>query len=133
MRRKLSRYIRSRRLMAGLAALLFVSDLVITMMASNAGWFEANAAKSMSLSSMRARAEAIVNYEWTPSHDMATWNGSVYEGSTVFKAGKKVKGMPFTLFTSEVVKWGMVTLSKYKTVASSNYSVTRACKSKICR
>ena len=116
--------------MAGLAALLFVSDLVITMMASNAGWFEANAAKSMSLSSMRARAEAIVNYEWTPSHDMATWNGSVYEGSTVFKAGKKVKGMPFTLFTSEVVKWGMVTLSKYKTVASSNYSVTRACKSK---
>ena len=61
MRRKLSRYIRSRRLMAGLAALLFVSDLVITMMASNAGWFEANAAKSMSLSSLLVFATLLLH------------------------------------------------------------------------
>ena len=130
MKRKLSRYIRNRRLMAGLAATLFALDLVITMIASTDGWIQADAAQSMSLSSMRARAEAIVNYEWVPSRDITVWNKAYYEGSNVFKAGKKVKGVPFTLFTSEVVKRSLVTLSEYKNLASSNYSTTAICKSR---
>ena len=116
--------------MAALAALLFASDIVITMMASSGVWFNANAAATGSLASMRIRAEAIINYEWTPSRDIRTWNNSYYKGATVFYAGKPVKGMPFTLFTSEVVKKSLLTLSEYKSVASSNYSATANCKSK---
>ncbi|MBQ8944764.1 MAG: hypothetical protein IJ050_09770, partial [Clostridia bacterium] len=84
---------------------------------------------STSLDEMRVRAEAIVNYTWTPSQDIATWNGNKYNGKTYFPAGVPVKGIPYTLFTSEVVNWSLRSLSEYKEVASSNYSATKYCRS----
>ncbi len=81
------------------------------------------------LSAMRARAEAIVNYTWTPSSDIATWNNNPYNGKYIFPAGSTVKGMPYTLFTSEVVPWGLCSLEEYKAVASINYSATAYCTS----
>ena len=119
--------IKNRRLMAALAALLFVSDMVITMLASDTGWFDANAAITVSFADMKRRAEAIVNYEWVPTNNMATWNNSVYNGSKVFYAGKTVRGMPFSLFTTEVCKRSLLTLNEYKEVASRNYSTTAKC------
>lgn len=90
--------------MAFLTAFLFAFDLVITMMARSGNRFVANAAvEASSLASMRARAEEIINYTWIPSRDIKTWNGNKYNGSSVFKKGQPVKGMPFCLFTTEVV------------------------------
>ena len=129
MKRKLSKLIKSRRLMAALAALLFASDMVITMMATNTELFDAKAAITVSLADMKSRAEAIINYEWVPTNNMATWNNSVYNGSKMFYAGRTVKGVPFSLFTSEVCKKSQMTLSEYKNMASHNYSTTAVCKS----
>lgn len=130
MKRKFQRLIKNRRIMAAIAAFLFASDIVITMMASNVDWLNAHAATTGSLASMRARAEAIVNYQWTPSWNIMTWNGSTYNGLTYFPAGVPVKGVPFSLFTSEVVGRSQLTLSEYGSYASSNYSTTAKCKSK---
>ena len=80
-----------------------------------------------SLSAMRSRAEAIVNYTWTPTSNITTWNGNSYNGKTYFPAGTTVKGVPYTLFTSEVVSWSLCSLEQYKTKASSNYSATAYC------
>ena len=129
LKRKLKKFINNRRYMAAIAAFLFASDIVITMMASNVGWFNANAASTESLVAMKTRAEAIINYEWTPSKDIRTWNNSLYNGSTVFPKGVPVKGVPFCLFTSEVVPRSQLTLSEYKSFASKNYSTTAICKS----
>jgi len=82
-----------------------------------------------SLSAMRSRAEAIVNYQWVPSSNITTWNKNPYNGNTVFYSGTAVTGMPYTLFTSEVVSQSLCSLSEYKTVAASNYSATAYCKS----
>ena len=130
MKRKFQRLIKNRRLMAAIAAFLFASDIVITMMASNVDWLNANAATTGSLASMRARAEAIVNYKWTPSRNIMTWNNCTYNGLRYFPAGVPVQGVPFCLFTSEVVKRSQLTLNEYKSYASSNYSTTAKCKSK---
>ena len=53
------------------------------------------------LSAMRARAEALVNYKWTPSKKISTWNGNSYNGKNYFPAGSTVTGVPYTLFTWE--------------------------------
>ena len=79
------------------------------------------------LSAMRQRAEAIVNYTWTPTRDINTWNGNKYNGLTYFPANTQVKGVPYTLFTSEVVSWSLCSLEQYKEKASSNYSATAYC------
>lgn len=54
-----------------------------------------------SLASMRKRADDMVNYKWTPVTDIYTWNGNEYNGSTVFKKGVQVTGMPYTMFAWE--------------------------------
>ena len=84
---------------------------------------------STSLSAMRARAEALVSYIWTPTTDISTWNGSSYNGRNYFPAGQPVRGVPYTLFTSEIVYWGLCSLEQYEEVASINYSTTAYCAS----
>ena len=86
-------------------------------------------AAGITLAEMTARAEAIVNYAWTPSQNITTWNSNKYNGLTYFPAGQTVKGMPYTLFTSEVVSQSLCSLERYKTLASSNYSATKYCNS----
>ncbi len=86
-------------------------------------------AAGTTLADMRARAEAIVNYSWTPSQNIYTWNGNSYNGRTYFAKDESVKGVPYTLFTSEVVPWSLCSLEEYKDVASSNYSATEYCAS----
>ncbi|MBQ4448493.1 MAG: hypothetical protein II897_09440, partial [Clostridia bacterium] len=81
------------------------------------------------LEAMTARAEALVNYQWTPSVDIDTWNENEYNGSTVFEQGSTVVGVPYTLFTSEVVSWSLCSLEQYINVASINYSATAYCNS----
>ncbi|MBQ4267731.1 MAG: fibronectin type III domain-containing protein [Clostridia bacterium] len=81
------------------------------------------------LNSMRARADAIVEYEWIPAQNINTWNGNTYNGRTYFKKGEIVTGMPYTLFTSEVVGDSLLSLYQYKGKAKSNYSTTAYCNS----
>ena len=81
------------------------------------------------LEEMRARAEAMVNFEWIPSQDIAVWNENPYNGKMYFPAGEVVKGMPYTLFTSEIVSWSLCSLAQYRRVSSSNYSTTAYCAS----
>ena len=88
---------------------------------------KANAYSSTSLAAMKERAEAIINYQWTPSQDIATWNGNSYNGRTYFKKGETVKGVPYTLFTTEVVSFSLLSLAQYKSKASANYSATAYC------
>ena len=78
---------------------------------------------------MLARAEAIVNYTWTPSQQIATWNGSLYKGRSYFAKGETVVGMPYTLFTSEIVGDSLLSLEQYRQMASSNYSTAKYCNS----
>lgn len=84
---------------------------------------------NVSLEEMRARAEAIVNYEWIPSQDIAVWNENPYNGLMYFPQGEVIKGMPYTLFTSEIVSWSLCSLTQYDRVASVNYSTTAYCAS----
>ncbi len=81
------------------------------------------------LTAMRNRAEAIVNYEWVPSVNISTWNKSKYNGSTVFKSGDTIVGMPYTLFTSEIegISDSLLSLAQYKSKATSNFSSSAYC------
>ena len=88
---------------------------------------EASAAESTTFSAMKERAEAIINYKWTPSKNITTWNNNTYNGLPYFKKGETVTGMPYTLFTTEVVSYSLLSLSQYKSKASSNYSATAYC------
>ncbi len=81
------------------------------------------------LSAMRARAEALVNYKWTPSKKISTWNGNSYNGKNYFPAGSTVTGVPYTLFTWEFNVRSLCSLNQYKAVASKNYSDTTYCNS----
>lgn len=86
-------------------------------------------AASTSLEEMRARAEALVNYEWIPSQDIDVWNENPYNGLMYFPKGQVVRGVPYTLFTSEIVSWSLCSLSQYDRVATTNYSTTAYCAS----
>ncbi len=77
---------------------------------------------------MFARAEEIVSYEWVPSTRIDTWNENPYNGKMYFEAGEVVRGMPYTLFATELGFRSMITLQQYREVAGMNYSVTRFCK-----
>ena len=88
--------------------------------------FSADAA-TYDLSSMRSRAEAIVNYQWVPSQRIATWNGNTYNGKAYFEKGETIKGMPYTLFSSELGFDSLLSLEQYKSKASVNYSTTEYC------
>ncbi|MBQ3203277.1 MAG: dockerin type I repeat-containing protein [Clostridia bacterium] len=87
------------------------------------------AATTVTLEEMRARAEAMVNYEWIPSQDIAVWNENPYNGKMYFPQGETVRGIPYTLFTSEVVSWSLCSLAQYDRVATTNYSTTAFCAS----
>ena len=89
----------------------------------------ANNDENIVFSQMLERAEAIVNYEWVPSQDIAVWNENPYNGLMYFPEGETVKGMPYTLFTNEIVNDSLLSLEQFKAVASINYSGTAACKS----
>ena len=80
-------------------------------------------------SAMLGRAEAIVNYEWIPSDDIAVWNENPYNGSMYFKKGETIKGMPYTLFAYELGFDSLLSLEQYKKVAAENYSLTKYCTS----
>ena len=130
LRRLLNRCSKSMRLVAILAAVLFSADLIITIIASGETGFEANAAgiTSSSLTDMRSRAEAIINYEWKPAKNIETWKSALYNGNAYFPAGTVVKGMPYTLFTHDVVSDSLLSLAQYKRVAAKNYSVKTKCR-----
>ncbi len=82
-----------------------------------------------SFSDMLARAEAIVNYTWTPSRRIATWNDNPYNGKNYFEAGETVVGMPYTLFSWELGVDSLLSLEQYDNIAANNYSVTAYCNS----
>ena len=84
-------------------------------------------AVTVTYESMLERAEAIVNYKWIPSKNIDTWKNRTYNGRGYFKAGETVTGMPYTLFTTEVVSFSLLSLSQYKEKASSNYSTSAYC------
>ena len=90
-------------------------------------FIHAGTSDSTTFSAMKARAEALVNYEWTPSQRINTWNGNTYKGKTYFEAGEAVKGVPYTLFTSEVVSRSQCSLSDYQNVVGSNHSTSTYC------
>jgi hypothetical protein len=85
--------------------------------------------KSEILAQMLERAEAFVNYEWVPSTDIAVWNENPYNGKMYFPAGETVKGVPYTLFFSELNVDSLLSLEEYKSKASINYSTTAFCTS----
>lgn len=85
--------------------------------------------KETTLSAMTARAEALVNFEWTPTERIDTWNGNVYNGKTYFEAGETVKGVPYTLFSWELGFDSLLSLEQYESKSASNYSTTRYCNS----
>lgn len=109
-----------------LSVLLAVLMLLSIVPMSDMG-IEASAASTTTLSAMKERAEAIINYKWTPSQDIYTWNGNTYNGRNYFKKGETITGMPYTLFTTEVVSFSLLSLTQYKTKATSNYSATAYC------
>lgn len=76
---------------------------------------------------MLERAETIVNYEWVPTQRIDVWNENPYNGKMYFEAGETVVGMPYTLFTREIVSDSLLSLEQYKNVVSSNYSATAKC------
>lgn len=80
-------------------------------------------------SDMLERAEEIVNYSWTPSKDIEVWNDNPYNGKNYFPANTEVVGMPYTLFTNEVVEDSLLSLAEFKKVQADNYSTTANCKS----
>ncbi|MBQ9414950.1 MAG: hypothetical protein IJU16_07490, partial [Clostridia bacterium] len=84
-------------------------------------------ATTVTLEEMRARAEAIVNYEWTPTQRIDVWNENPYNGKMYFEAGETVKGMPYTLFAWELNVDSLLSLEQYKT--KTNYSTTAYCTS----
>ncbi len=85
---------------------------------------ETSAATSTKFSAMLARAEALCNYEWTPTSRIYTWNGNKYNGKTYFEKGETVKGVPYTLFFYDFGFDSLLSLEQYKAVASKNYSTT---------
>lgn len=96
---------------------------------TNGATVYANGDENIVFSQMLERAEAIVNYEWVPSQNIEVWNENPYNGLMYFPAGETVKGMPYTLFTDEVVSDSLLSLAQFKEVANVNYSATAACKS----
>ncbi|MBQ8228948.1 MAG: fibronectin type III domain-containing protein [Clostridia bacterium] len=117
-----------KRVLSCILALVSVLNILIEMPIMSIEALAASADYPTDLNSMRARAEQIVNFEWIPQKNISTWNGNKTEsGSTVFKKGSTVVGMPYTLFTSEVVDDSLLSLKQFKKKASSNYSATAEC------
>lgn len=99
------------------AALLLALFPCIAVQAAPAGLFE----------EMRARAEAIVNYQWVAGYRISTWNGSLYKGRDYFEEGEVVIGMPYTLFSTELGVNSLLSLQQYTYIAGDNYDTTFFC------
>ena len=84
-------------------SLMLILIMCFSVMPMTELGIEAEAANETTLSAMRERAEAIINYKWIPSQNITTWNNNTYNGRKYFKKGETVTGMPYTLFTTEVV------------------------------
>ena len=100
-----------------------LSSFIITAQA------EPESESGTSYSKMFARAEEIVNFEWTPTQRIYTWNENPYNGKMYFEEGETVKGIPYTLFSWELGFDGLLSLEQYKEKASSNYSTQAYCNS----
>ena len=105
---------------------LALTMLIIPISPANAA--EVNE-KDEIFSAMLARAEAAVNYEWVPTQDIAVWNENPYNGKMYFTAGETVKGVPYTLFFSEIGVDSLLSLEEFKTKVDINYSTTAYCNS----
>ena len=81
-----------------------------------------------SLAAMRKRADAIVNYKWTPIKNINTWNGNTYNGKTYFPANVVVTGVPYTLFAYEATSH-QVALGEFDHLVNSNKTYTAYCTS----
>lgn len=104
--------------------------VVISVCSVNYFFFTSHAKTNSSIfDEMLARAEAIVNYEWTPSQDIDVWNENPYNGKMYFPAGETVIGMPYTLFSWEFGFDSLLSLAQYKTKVAVNYSTTAYCSS----
>lgn len=113
-----------KRMISGLLALCLIAAFLPAMVV------KAEAKETVKFSEMLARAEAMVNYEWTPKRNIKVWNDNQYEGKDYFLAGQTVKGMPFTLFTDEFGgAYGLVTFEEYKQLeaGSGNYTASGYC------
>lgn len=113
-----------KRLKCLLSSLLVLS---IILMNCSLSAFASVETENIVFSRMLERAEAIVNYEWTPAQRMDVWNENPYNGKMYFEAGETVIGMPYTLFTSEIVSDSLLSLAQYKEKAGINYSTTTYC------
>ena len=114
-------------------ALILAAGLLIAALPSGGAQAETlpetrGAVPTGSFQEMQDRAEEIVSFEWIPSSRIDVWNENPYNGNMYFEAGEVVRGVPYTLFASELGFRSMVTLQEYKALADKNYSVTRFCK-----
>ena len=109
-----------------LSVFLALTMLIIPVSPANAE--EVNE-KDEIFSAMLARAEAVVNYEWIPTQDIAVWNENPYNGKMYFPAGETVKGVPYTLFFSEIGVDSLLSLEEFKDKVDINYSTTAYCTS----
>ena len=111
-----------------LAFLMLVSVLITAVPPEGFDWaMEAEAAEefadsvvSANYNKMLERAKSYLNYKWAPSKDIKTWNNSSYNGSTTFKAGITVTGVPYTLFA-------VTDLNGFKNIKDSNYTHSGNC------
>ena len=113
-----------KRMISGLLALCLIAAFLPAMAV------KAEAKETVKFSEMLARAEAMVNYEWTPKRNIKVWHDNQYNGKDYFLAGQTVKGMPFTLFTDEFGgAYGLVTFEEYKQLeaGSGNYTASGYC------
>ena len=107
---------------------VFLALTMLIIPVSPANIAEANE-KDEIFSEMLARAEAAVNYEWIPTQDIAVWNENPYNGKMYFPAGETVKGVPYTLFFSEIGVDSLLSLEEFKTKVDINYSTAAYCNS----
>ena len=118
-----------KKLLTVAAAILIFISAVLTAFGNSFQEIPNSGSESEVLEQMLGRAEAIVNYEWTPTQRIAVWNENPYNGKMYFEAGETVVGMPYTLFSWELNVDSLLSLEQFKDKVSENYSTTAYCNS----
>lgn len=118
-----------KKLLTVAAAILIFISAVLTAFGNSFQEIPNSGSESEVLEQMLGRAEAIVNYEWTPTQRIAVWNENSYNGKMYFEAGETVVGMPYTLFSWELNVDSLLSLEQFKDKVSENYSTTAYCNS----
>lgn len=108
--------------------LIFLTGVLTVFGAGSREMSDSNS-ESEVFEQMLERAEAIVNYEWTPTQRIAVWNENPYNGKMYFEVGETVIGMPYTLFSWELDVDSLLSLDQFKEKVSENYSTTAYCNS----